>query len=60
MLVLTEREANGLLALAGEGAEGLLNDADASKGYIGSKKDIQAARDALNALSRAITSVPSA
>jgi hypothetical protein len=50
VLVLSELEAKGLLALAGEGAEGLLTDAAAARGYIGNKAAVKAAARAYDAL----------
>lgn len=53
VLVMTPSEARGLLRLAQEGAEGLLNDAAAARGYIGNGPSIAAARRARNMLARA-------
>lgn len=50
VLVLSQAEAEGLRALAGEGAESLFTDAQAAKSYIGNKKAVEAAERAFNAL----------
>lgn len=47
ILVLSKAEAAGLAALAGEGAAGLLNDASAARGFIGSPAQVRAAERAL-------------
>lgn len=56
VLILSPLEAKGLAALAGEGAAGLLEDADSAKAYIGNKKAVEAAKRAKLALDGA--SVP--
>lgn len=43
VLELTFSEANGLLALASEGKEGLLTDKEAAKAYVGTKAQQDAA-----------------
>ncbi len=49
-LQLTKAEAAGLLALAKEGAEGLLTDKGAAKAYIGNASQVATAERALKAL----------
>jgi hypothetical protein len=53
VLMLTKAEARGLAACADEGAEGLLNDAVAARGYLGAPSAVEAAKRALNALGQA-------
>lgn len=56
MLMLTPLQARGLAKLAGEGAEGLLNDAEAARAYVGNKRAQDAAREALSLLNAALFS----
>lgn len=53
-LTLTLAQARGLLALAGEGKEGLLTDPEAAKAYLGTHGQQQAAVRAYDALEAAI------
>lgn len=54
VLVLSRAQARGLLAFAGEGAEGLLADKGAAKAYIGARPAVVAAESALEALRKAV------
>ena len=56
-LFLSHAEARGLLALAEEGAQGLLTDPSAAKAYIGPKPSVEAAQRALETLRKAIHEV---
>jgi hypothetical protein len=53
-LVLTLAQARGLLALAGEGREGLLTDAEAAKAYVGNPSQQAAAERGYHALHAAV------
>jgi hypothetical protein len=53
-LKLTRLQAKGLLACAGDGAEGLLTDETAAKAYVGGPKAQQAAEEALQLLRSAV------
>ena len=53
ILVLTKAEAKGLLALADEGAAGLLTDPRSARSYIGGPPAVEAAKRALQALNNA-------
>lgn len=53
VLILTKAEARGLSVCAGEGAEGLLHDASAARGYLGGPAAVAAARRALDVLGQA-------
>lgn len=55
-LTLTKAEAEGLRALAGEGAEGLLTDPAAASVYIGKPSQQNAARRGLLKLERLLLS----
>lgn len=50
VLVLSVLEAKGLLACATEGAEGLMTDPASAKAYIGNRRAIDAADEAMRAL----------
>lgn len=52
VLILTDAEAQGLLACADEGASGLFADAGSARDYIGNKTAQEAAQRALDALGR--------
>jgi hypothetical protein len=53
-LTLTLPQARHLYRLAFEGAEGILNDAEAARSAIGNTRAQDAAREALDELNRAI------
>jgi hypothetical protein len=53
VLVLTQAETLALYALAGEGAEGILRDPEASMAYIGNDAQVRAASRAIEKLARA-------
>ena len=50
ILQLTEVEAKALLTCAGEGFQGLANDASAARGYLGGKRGVDAAERAIDKL----------
>lgn len=53
VLLLSPAEAGGLLALVGEGREGLFSDEESAKAYIGNRAAQDAAKRAADALGAA-------